>query len=72
MALSARPEMKVSATDALGFEHPPVSPKRRRRSALLFAVLVLGGSGSIAWMLYGDDIAARLDMASGEEPLIRA
>jgi len=72
MALSAKPEMKVSATDALGFEHEPAPPKRGGRWALLFSLLVLGGSAGIAWMLYGDQMLAKLDFGGGEVPIIRA
>lgn len=72
MALAAKPEMKVSATDALGFEHEPAPPKRRRWPAVLFAVLVIGGSAGIAWMLYGNDIKTAIDFGGGDVPLIRA
>ncbi len=72
MAPSGKPDIKVTASDALEFEPVIHEPPKRRWGLRLFAVLVLAAGGAGAWHFYGDRLKQMIGGADSGIPLIKA
>lgn len=71
MSLSAKPDMKVTATEALDYDGHEATPKRRKAGPLIVFGLTLTASALVAWLVYGEQILALLH-SGGDVPVVRA
>ncbi len=67
-----KPDIKVTASDALEFE--PVSPAKRRtrRGLRLFLLLLLIAGGGGGWVVYGDQLMVLIGDTASPVPVVRA
>lgn len=72
MAPPGKPDIKVTASDALEFEPVIHEPPKRRWGLKTFVVLVLAAGGAGAWHFYGDRIQQLLTGGEGGIPLIKS
>lgn len=74
MSLSAKPDMKVTATDALDYDGQDEPAKRRRLGPLLVAGATLTVVILIAWLVYGEQILSLIGGpgGSGQVPVVQA
>lgn len=73
MSLSAKPDMKVTATDALDYDGQEAPATRRRLWPALIAGATLTAIVLVAWLVYGQQILAFIGAGgSGQVPVVVA